>query len=138
MGRNTKQKSAILRVVRSALCHPDAGWVYEQVRKEIPRISLGTVYRNLRQLRESGAILEIGGQGTLNCFDGKVEPHYHFRCRECGSIFDLDEEVNHEIEKRVTRRTGFKVTEYNLELRGICLDCQKAVPESEAIDSNKK
>jgi Fe2+ or Zn2+ uptake regulation protein len=126
----TKQREAILRVLRTTVSHPTADWIYEEVRKEIPNISLGTVYRNLKQLRESGEILEIDLSGTFSRFDGNPDNHYHFRCEKCGRIFDVDEPVNKELDERVAQKTGFKISYHRLEFRGLCKECQKSCETS--------
>ncbi len=124
MTRNSKQKEAILRVLKRTSSHPAADWVYQQVRKEIPNISLGTVYRNLKSLQQEGKILELDLAGTQGRFDAHTDNHYHFRCEQCGRIFDVDEPVDGESDKRVARNTGFKVSFHRLEFRGLCKDCQ--------------
>ncbi|MDY6917722.1 MAG: transcriptional repressor [Chloroflexota bacterium] len=124
MHRRSRQKEAILRVVRGTTSHPTADWVYERVRQEIPNISLGTVYRNLRLLTQEGEILELDIAGGLSRFDGNTSNHYHFRCAKCGRVFDLDEPVDESIDARIAERTGFKVTHHRLEFRGLCNDCQ--------------
>jgi Fe2+ or Zn2+ uptake regulation protein len=126
MPKTTKQREAILSVLKGTTTHPTADWVYEEVRKEIPNISLGTVYRNLKLLRESGEILEIDLSSTFSRFDGNPDNHYHFRCEKCGRVFDVDEAVDEKIDERVARKTGFKVSHHRLEFRGLCLECQKA------------
>lgn len=125
MTRKSKQKEAILRVVKSTKSHPTASWVYEQVREEIPGISLGTVYRNLKLLKQDGEIVELDLAGTLSRFDGAVQDHYHFRCEQCNRIFDVDEPVDKTINDKITRKTGFRVTHHRLEFRGLCQDCQQ-------------
>ena len=124
MFRKSKQKDAILRLVKSMTSHPTADWVYEQVRKEIPNISLGTVYRNLKLLKQEGEILELALASTLCRFDGNTQNHYHFRCEQCGRIFNVDEPVNEVVDESITRKTGFKVSYHRLEFRGLCKDCQ--------------
>ena len=126
MERKTKQKELIISVLRQTTSHPDADWIYEQVKKEIPNISLGTVYRNLRLLRESGQIQGLISREETSHFDGNIEPHYHFRCDVCGRIFDIEEPIDKTIEKKVARKTGFSVTRHNLELGGLCTDCHRA------------
>jgi Fur family peroxide stress response transcriptional regulator len=123
--RETKQREAILRVLRNTTAHPTADWIYEEVKKEIPNISKGTVYRNLQVLQEDGAVTELNLNGTLSRFEAKQESHYHFRCEQCGRVFDLDEPVNNELDERVAKRTGLKVLYHQLEFRGICHDCQQ-------------
>ena len=124
MARKTKQKDTILRVVRSTSYHPTAAWVYEQVRMEIPNVSLGTVYRNLKLLQREGKILELDLAGVISRFDGYAQNHYHFRCEQCGRVFDVGEPVDTKIDNRVAQKTGFKVFYHRLEFRGLCRDCQ--------------
>ena len=123
--RETKQREAILNVLRSVNSHPTADWVYNEGRKVIPNISKGTVYRNLKILREDGKISELNLNGTVSRYEGNQENHYHFRCEKCGRIFDLDEPVNNELDERIARRTGFKVSYHQLEFRGLCKDCRQ-------------
>ena len=130
--RKTRQKAAILEVLRGTNSHPTADLVYNEVRKEIPNISLGTVYRNLRQLCQSGEISDLELCGSLSRFDARNDNHYHFRCEKCGQVFDVDEPVNSEMDKITARRTGFRITYHRLEFYGLCLECQlvAAVGES--------
>ncbi len=100
----------------STKSHPTAEWLYEEVKKEIPNIRLGTVYRNLRLMKRQGEILELEQTGTYRRFDGNPANHYHFRCDECARVFD----------ERVEKNTGFKVSHHRLEFRGLCRDCQTA------------
>ena len=124
--KRTRQKEAILRVIRSTTSHPTADWVYDEVRKEIPNISLGTVYRNLKLLRQSGEISEVDFGSTFSRFDGNPDNHYHFRCEKCGRVFDVDEPVNKELDERIARKTGFKIPHHRLEFRGLCKECQES------------
>jgi len=123
--RETKQREAILNVLRGADSHPTADWVYDEVRKLIPNISKGTVYRNLKILRDIGEISELNLSGTVSRYEGNQENHYHFRCEKCGRVFDLEEPVNKELDDKVARNTGFKVSYHQLEFRGLCKDCQQ-------------
>ncbi len=123
--RVTRQREAILNVLRSTDSHPTADWIYDEVRKVIPNISKGTVYRNLKILEEKGEISELNLNGTVTRFEGRQTNHYHFRCTGCGRVFDLDEPVDVELDERVARKTGFKVSYHQLEFRGLCKDCQQ-------------
>ena len=121
--RKTKQKEAIMEVLRGTTSHPTADWVYSEVRKEIPNISLGTVYRNLRLLCQSREILELDLCGNLSRFDARQDDHYHFRCEKCGQVFDVDEPVDKKIDGRIARKTGFVIIYHKLEFRGVCREC---------------
>ena len=126
MVRKSKQREAILRVVKGTTSHPTADWVYEQVRREIPNISLGTVYRNLKLLKQEGQILELNFGNTLVRFDGNTQYHYHFICEQCGRVFDVssDERMERAMLSRIAQETGFRITLHRCELRGLCRDCQ--------------
>ncbi len=122
--RRSKQREAILDFLRNTSSHPTAYQIYEAVRKEIPNISLGTVYRNLKLLSSEAEILELDLAGSLSRFDGDTRSHYHFRCEGCGRVFDVDEPVDLERNERVAKKTGFMVSHHILEFRGLCRDCQ--------------
>ena len=138
MIKKSKQREAIIRVLRSTRSHPSAVWIYEEVKKEIPNVALATVYRNLRILKDSGEILEACIADDTALFDGNTQKHYHFRCEQCGKVIDLDEPVDTAIETRIANKTGLKVTHHYLELRGLCLDCQKLEPNEETSSGSVK
>ena len=122
--RETRQREAILNVLRDADSHPTADRIYDEVRKTIPNISKGTVYRNLKILKDAGKISELNLDGTVSRYEDKKDGHYHFRCEKCGKIFDLDEPVNHALDKKIAKKTGFTVNYHQLEFRGLCKECQ--------------
>ena len=118
--RYSRQREALIKLLRSTKSHPDAEWLYEGLRKEYPNISLGTVYRNLRQLTEAGEILELT-DGTASHFDGDISPHYHMRCNGCRKIFDIPD---NNVEISVKTEDGFRIDGISLMLNGICRVCQ--------------
>lgn len=123
--RRTRQRTLILKTLRSTRFHPTADWIYQQVRQEIPDISLGTVYRNLRLLKEMGEIQELDWGSTYSRYDGNPRQHYHFTCTECGRVMDVDLEQQEFLNRLVEERHGWQVTGHRLEFRGLCCDCQK-------------
>ena len=124
MSRGSKQRDTILRVVVNSKDHPRADWIYDEVRREIPNVSMGTVYRNLRYLAKSGEIRQLEMADGTSRFDSNTDSHYHFRCERCGYIFDLDEPVDQSIGERVAKNTGFRVYRQRMELIGLCMECQ--------------
>ena len=120
MTRKSKQKATILDIMKHTDSHPTVDWVYQRVKQEIPNISLGTVYRDLKLLKQEGEIAEVGSGDTVSRFDGNTQNHYHFRCQQCGRIFDVDEPVNAEIDKRVAQRMNCKVSYHKLGFYGLC------------------
>ena len=124
MTRETVQKKAILEAVRGTASHPTADWVYGEVREELPHISLGTVYRNLRQLVERGEVSEVEINGSAHRYDRRTDVHHHFICQGCGQLWDLDEPADRELTERIAREAGFKVSSYRTMFNGLCGECQ--------------
>jgi len=87
--RSSRQRSLILSELRKVTSHPTADEVYDMVRRIMPRISLGTVYRNLDLLVERGMVLRLGAPGGQRRFDGNAEPHPHLRCVVCSRVEDI-------------------------------------------------
>jgi Fur family transcriptional regulator, ferric uptake regulator len=121
--RTTRQRQVILEELRKVTSHPTAIGVYEAVRRRLPRISLGTVYRNLDLLSEAGLIrkLELGGGEAR--FDGNAEPHDHVRCVRCGRVDDLAGPPLDLLGGRAND-LGYRILGHRLEFLGICPQCQ--------------
>lgn len=122
--RLTTQRQIILEELAKVTSHPTANEVYDMVRKKLPRIGLGTVYRNLELMAESGVILKLEVGGTQKRFDANVMQHYHIRCTSCGKVDDIDVDVQHQINELAQKMTDYKVLGHNVEFSGICSTCQ--------------
>ncbi len=122
--RMTKQRKAILEVLKNTNSHPTADEIYEEVKKKIPNISLGTIYRNLNVLEEMDEIMVLDYGSTYSRFDGCADNHYHFKCKECENVFDLDMEILDNLERNVEESFPFSVEAHRLEFYGLCPDCQ--------------
>lgn len=122
--RRTRQREVVLSVVRSTMDHPSAEWVYRQARRKMPRISLGTVYRNLKRLAADGLIREIhaGSQGAR--FDGNTGDHHHVRCVGCGRVNDLPLSVDTGREEAAARALNYRILGHQVEIQGLCPQCQ--------------
>ncbi len=115
----------ILEELRKVRTHPSADEVYLRVRKKIPRISLGTIYRNLELLSESGQILKLDTAGTQKRYDGFVHNHYHVRCIRCGRVEDVEMEPLEPVDQACLRIENYREVQYHLEFSGVCVSCQK-------------
>lgn len=122
--RMTRQRKVILEELRKVDTHPSADEVYEMVRQRLPRISLGTVYRNLEILSERGDIQKLELGCTLKRFDGVAENHYHIRCVDCGRLADAPIDCDIEINHQLKDATSFRIIGHKLEFIGICPVCQ--------------
>jgi Fur family peroxide stress response transcriptional regulator len=123
--RMTKQRKTILKVLKNTNSHPTADTIYEEVKKEIPNISLGTVYRNLNLLADKDKITVINYANDQSHYDGNTKNHYHFRCSNCGNVFDLELNlIDEKINNKVENNTDFIVDNHRLEFYGLCPTCQ--------------
>lgn len=123
--RTTQQRRVILEELSRLRTHPTANEIYEIVRKRLPRISLGTVYRNLEMLSESGMIQKLEMAGTQKRFDGIVENHYHVRCLECGRVDDVSSPPVSGLNDALGGITGYEILWHRLEFVGICPSCKR-------------
>jgi len=123
---NTSQRRIIIEELKKLDTHPTADELYAIVRKRLPQISLGTVYRNLELLAEAGMIQKLELSGRQKRFDGRPEAHFHMRCRNCGGVVDVCDsgltEIDHELEDLLGR---LQIESYHLELSGLCPQCRK-------------
>jgi Fe2+ or Zn2+ uptake regulation protein len=122
--RLTRPRRVILDAVRGTDAHPSAAVVYRQVRRRLPRVSLATVYRNLRMLAAEGLLVERADLGGMR-FDGNTAPHDHFTCVACGRIYDVPAPDARAARARVASRTGFEVLVQRSEFYGRCGACRR-------------
>ena len=121
--RNTFQRKIVLDTVKKMRKHPTAEDVYQAIRQEYPHISKATVYRNLYQLAEEGEIRTVLLPDSPVRFDDRVTRHYHFRCKLCGSVFDVDMDYLSGMDETVRDVYGFQVDGHDVIFTGVCPQC---------------
>jgi Fe2+ or Zn2+ uptake regulation protein len=124
--RLTVPRRAVLDVVRRITTHPTAEEVHRLAIRRAPRVSLATVYRNLRLLVDAGLLGELPGPRAR--FDANIRTHHHFTCVRCGRIADVEAPVaephSRALSKRVESRTGLTITHHRIDFFGRCRKCQ--------------
>ena len=138
----TRQREMILEEIRRAKSHPSADEVYWMVRKRLPRISLGTVYRNLEILSELGKIRKLDLGGDSKRYDWDTNMHYHIRCLECGQVDNAPIAPLKTVEDELHQATVYTIIGHKLVFEGLCPACtQKAAsgeiqpPDQSTADS---
>jgi Fur family peroxide stress response transcriptional regulator len=119
----TEQRRLIYRALVETADHPTAETVYLRIRKRAPRLSLATVYRNLRLFAEAGIIDEVATGASFARFDGNTRPHHHLICRKCGAVADF---YSKSLDQFVPSRgsvEGFEVQSAKMNLFGVCASC---------------
>jgi Fur family ferric uptake transcriptional regulator len=123
--RNTRQRQVVLEELRKLTSHPTAAELYEIARKRLPKISLGTVYRNLELLAGQGLIRKLETNGAKARFDGDVSIHHHVRCSKCGRVDDAHGVPENPMKEAVTALNGYEVFGFHLEFVGVCPECKR-------------
>jgi Fur family ferric uptake transcriptional regulator len=123
--RMTRQRQIILEELRSTRSHPTADEVYAMVRQRLPRISMGTVYRNLELLEENGVIHRLETSGGPMRFDGDTADHYHIRCLGCHKVADIPIKPFAQLEQGCEHATDYQVVGHRLEFVGLCPQCRE-------------
>jgi Fur family ferric uptake transcriptional regulator len=121
----TRQRKVILEELRKLNTHPSADEIYEIVRHRLPRISLGTVYRNLEVLSELGEIQKLELSGLLKRFDWDTNKHYHIRCVRCSRVDDAPIAPLNQLDNELYGATVFEIIGHNLEFIGLCPECSR-------------
>ncbi len=126
MKRFSQKREDILSLIRQTDTHPDAEWVYRQLKDQHPDLSLGTVYRNLNEMKTENMISSVGIVGERERFDGRTEPHSHIICQKCGRIVDMDHvSLPAGLMEEAQKHTDFEITYSTLQFVGICAHCRR-------------
>jgi Fur family peroxide stress response transcriptional regulator len=120
----TRQRAAVFDYLSGVSHHPTAEEIYHAVKRQLPRIGLATVYKNLEKLVECGAASKLTYGDAAARYDIRTDHHFHTRCLACGKIQDFDAAEGSDLLRQIKPR-GFSVTDYRLELVGHCRDCRR-------------
>ena len=119
----SRQREAILEELRKRHDHPTADLLYRSLRESFPRISLGTVYRNLDFLADTGQILRLEVSGYTKRYDANLMPHQHVRCTVCGRVADVFPPLPVPSSAGVFVPGFARILSARIEFDGICAEC---------------
>jgi Fur family transcriptional regulator, ferric uptake regulator len=119
----TKQRKSLIEELVKNKTHPTADELYQIIRKSLPHISLGTVYRNLEILSEADIIQKLESGGLQKRFDGNPLNHYHIRCKRCGKVNDLQMETVSSLDEKAATCCEYEITGHSIQFTGICPQC---------------
>lgn len=125
MINRSKQRDAIQQCLIGRYDHPTAETVYMDIKDEFPNISLGTVYRNLSLLADLGEIQKLTVSGGPDRFDGNPKPHYHFGCRSCGCVMDLDLPQQDVLNQLAAEHFDGIIEKHTIQFSGLCPSCAR-------------
>lgn len=134
--RETKQRKRIVELLKSSKEHPTAYWLYDQMKHEFPNLSISTVYRNLKILKQQQRIAALPFGSTFDRFDGRMTPHQHVICQQCGRVLDIHIDDLQQLQKRAEEKSRYVIEGLSMNFYGFCAECQKH-PESKRTRSNR-
>lgn len=120
--RYSRQRELIYEALLHTKEHPTAEMVYQWLKPENPNLSLGTVYRNLNLLADEGQIMRLAF--PVERYDATTQPHCHFRCDQCGSVYDVEMAYDIELDQRALECSHHQIRGHELLFRGICENCK--------------
>lgn len=126
----THQRWVIYRILAGTDKHLTPEAAFGQVRKQIPSISLATVYKNIKTFLEVGLLQEVGTSGQMMRLDANLEPHHHLVCVRCKAIQDLSAEGLRPVRLKGRLPKGFRVERFNVTFLGLCGQCSPRYPAS--------
>lgn len=121
----TKQRHAVLQVIRESENHLTANEVFEDARRILPSISFATVYNSLHYLKSEGLIGEVTFGNDASRYDRNLMRHDHAICNKCGKLVDLDLRIPNALMKEAAELSKFTAKSIELTLRGLCPDCEE-------------
>jgi Fur family transcriptional regulator, peroxide stress response regulator len=128
--RRSLQRERILEIIRGSTDHPSAYMVYTLLKEEMPAVSLGNVYRNIRILTEEGRLARRDFGDGIEHFDAVLTPHYHFICEKCGKVEDFPLPVQEDIVQSAQKQTCHTILGHTIQFTGICKECRQISTKS--------
>lgn len=123
--RRSKQRDSIYKYLCQSTAHPSAEIIYENLRPELPNLSLGTVYRNLTLLEQLGQVQKVTALGNTERYDARLDAHGHFVCTQCGAIEDLAPMDGQALRQLAGLAPSQQIHRTDITFHGLCQSCSK-------------
>ena len=125
--RNSAVRNSIYEYLCGTNEHPSAEMIYNDLKGDNPNLSLGTVYRNLKQLEELGQIIRVTNVNNHERYDANCEDHVHFVCERCGRVIDIMDADVHKAMAALNIPNGAKIKRLQIVIEGTCEDCSSEI-----------
>jgi len=119
----TPQRRAVLDAIKGDRTHPSAEKIYKKILRKYPGVSFATVYNTLSKLAETGEIQELDIDPGKKRYDPQPLPHYHFYCKMCGKVYDVNDDISFIPE--IKRIAGHQIESVQLNFKGVCGTCAR-------------
>ena len=123
--RFSKKRQAIYEALMDSAEHPNAEMIYQSLKENFPDLSLGTVYRNIKGMVQTGDVICVGHVDGKERYDAHLNPHVHLVCRGCGSVVDITLEPELEAQcKAISLTNDIEMDVRSLHFAGLCCKCK--------------
>ena len=120
--RHSDVRDKIYEYLCGTKAHPSANMIYNDLKPYIPKLSLGTVYTNLKLFEELGQVIRVANVKGFERYDADTAEHVHFVCEECGAVIDF-EDANIKAAKKACQTGHAKIKNIQIVLHGTCENC---------------
>ena len=120
--RFTPHRRHVYDVLEQHRDHPTAEEVFIRAKKDMPDISMATVYNCLDALVKCGLVRLVNVDRGATRFCPNMQDHGHFVCEICGSVFDVELPAG-SVRAQIEVPSGFRVNRYDIALHGECASC---------------
>lgn len=126
--KDTPKRRAILRILSRESVYVSPEDVWRRMKREFSQIGLPTVYRNLEELSERGALTKIihPNRQLYYYFCPNTGHHHHFICVSCQRVEDLKVCVLEELQEEIGDAIGGTVLSHIVQVNGLCGPCSAA------------
>lgn len=121
--RHSDTRDKIYAYLCGTKAHPSAEMIYNDLKPELPKLSLKTVYTNLRFFEDHGQVIHVANVNGIERYDANCEDHVHFVCNECGQVIDLMEANVLKAKKACNLAKDAKITSFQIVIHGTCDAC---------------
>lgn len=124
--KNTKQRKIILDILSNSDYPINAEQIYEKASNIYKSIAKTTIYRNIDSLLKDGTIVRYNLNNNMYSYMLNSKHEHFIKCKNCGKVVSIENCPLHELEKKLSKETGFNITDHSIEFYGYCKDCKKA------------
>ncbi|HZK95931.1 MAG TPA: Fur family transcriptional regulator [Prolixibacteraceae bacterium] len=118
--RPVNKRVKIMNYLVSKRNHPTVDMIYLDLVNEIASLSKTTVYNTLNLFVQEGIVHPLHIEGNELRYDADISKHGHFKCKECGEVYDFS--FNQELIQDL-RLKNFVLEDFQFSINGVCSIC---------------
>jgi len=122
----TTPRLKVLELLENSSAHLSAEAIYQQLKDQNDDVGLATVYRVLTQFESAGLVRRHHFEGGYSVFEMEADDHHdHLVCVKCGTVKEFFDPEIEKRQERIAHEFGFKATDHDHTIYGVCGQCQE-------------